>query len=162
MTGRAGGAGPVILEAGPLHAKVIAAIHALSGPDRPWTAEEIGALMGAPGAIGLIAEAGGRPGGFLLARAAGGEAEILLLAVAPDRRRRGLATALLEAACRRARDLGARACFLEVAVDNGAALALYRRTGFVRSGARPGYFERAEGPPADALVLRRDLAPGSS
>ena len=48
------------------------------------------------------------------------------------------------------------AVHLEVAVDNGAALALYRRSGFEQVGRRRGYYDRG-GVSVDALVLRRAL-----
>ncbi len=38
------------------------------------------------------------------------------------------------------------------------ALRLYRRAGFVEVGRRAGYYPKAAGKPATALVLRRDLA----
>lgn len=51
---------------------------------------------------------------------------------------------------------GAEACFLEVAADNAAALALYKAAGFQTAGLRPRYYKRAGGE-IDALVMRRDL-----
>jgi len=56
------------------------------------------------------------------------------LATHPDVRRRGVATALLEAAERRARALGLRAVALDTAERNLAAQALYERFGMERSG----------------------------
>ncbi|WP_443034037.1 GNAT family N-acetyltransferase [Streptomyces sp. CA2R106] len=50
--------------------------------------------------------------------------------VAPGRRRRGLATAVMGALARRAYDEGARAAYLQVEADNEAARALYDRLGF--------------------------------
>ena len=56
-----------------------------------------------------------------------------------------------------AQTAGAEAMFLEVAADNAAAIALYAGAGgFVRVGARPGYYPRETGA-IDALVMRRDL-----
>jgi ribosomal-protein-alanine N-acetyltransferase len=46
--------------------------------------------------------------------------------------------------------------FLEVAVDNVAALALYRSRGFEAVGRRPGYYSRPDGP-IDAMIMRVDL-----
>ncbi|WP_443057020.1 GNAT family N-acetyltransferase [Streptomyces sp. NBC_00669] len=50
--------------------------------------------------------------------------------VAPDQRRRGLATAVMGALARRAYDEGATAAYLQVEADNAAARALYDRLGF--------------------------------
>ncbi len=47
--------------------------------------------------------------------------------------------------------------FLEVAVDNEAAIALYRRLGFHRAGKRLYYYDRGEAGRVDALVMRLDL-----
>lgn len=68
----------------------------------------------------------------------GAEAEILTLAVHPQRQRRGVAQALVSAA--RAHVAGI--IFLEVAADNQAALALYQNCGFEESGRRRAYYRR--------------------
>ncbi|HYF23251.1 MAG TPA: ribosomal protein S18-alanine N-acetyltransferase [Caulobacteraceae bacterium] len=141
--------------AAPEDAPALAAVHA-EGFDQPWSAGDIAALLEGPGGFGLLVEQDGAAVGFVLARAIAGEAEILTVAVAPERRGRGIGAALMEAAVRTATAQGATAMFLEVAVDNTAALALYERAGFRRAGFRPGYYRR-EGGAADALVLRRDL-----
>jgi N-acetylglutamate synthase len=51
--------------------------------------------------------------------------------VAPDARRQGLAGVVLLALARWAVDLGAHSCYLQVAVENSAAVALYTAAGFV-------------------------------
>lgn len=52
------------------------------------------------------------------------------MAVAPEQRRRGLATRLLGALRARAADAGAQRVFLEVTLENAVARDLYRATGF--------------------------------
>ena len=47
--------------------------------------------------------------------------------------------------------------FLEVAKDNAPALALYERFGFVQVGERAGYYRRADGSRATAIVMRKSL-----
>ena len=73
------------------------------------------------------------------------------LATHPDFRRRGVATALLETAERRARAAGLRALALDTAETNSAAQALYEGFGMVRSGASRGV---GEVPGAVAYVKR--------
>jgi ribosomal-protein-alanine N-acetyltransferase len=124
--------------------------------DNAWTAADIARLMHILGGFALIAEEEGVVG-FILARTVAGEAEILTLAVAPWARRRGVASALVEAAVSEARRRGAHAVFLEVAADNPAALALYQGAGFAQAGLRRAYYGRSGAPAADALVLRRAL-----
>ena len=137
----------------------LAQVHA-SAFQPGWDAEDIADLGSGPGVFALIVEADG-PIGMLLGRAVAGESEILTLAVDPAARRQGVAAALVAAACAAAKAAGAEEMFLEVAVDNIAALALYERAGFVRAGLRPAYYEREGGEPADAVVMRRDLNTGS-
>jgi ribosomal-protein-alanine N-acetyltransferase len=65
-----------------------------------------------------------------------GEWEILNLAVNPDLRRRGIASALLKTLCEHARGT----IFLEVAEPNAAAVALYTSHGWEPVGIREGYY----------------------
>jgi ribosomal-protein-alanine N-acetyltransferase len=58
---------------------------------------------------------------------------------------------------RAARRGDAKRIFLEVAEDNEAALALYRKLGFVELGRRKRYYERAGSEPVDALTLALTL-----
>lgn len=102
----------------------------------------------------IVAEdAAGAPGGFLLWRRIGDEAEILTLAVAPERQRRGCAKALVAALLDAARGDGARSVFLEVDAGKKGAIALYEGAGFTRIARRQRYYKSG----ADALVMRIDL-----
>jgi len=123
--------------------------------EAPWGEAEIEALLTGPGGFATIAEDEG-PEGFILCRAIGGEAEILTLAVRPEKRGRGLGRTLIEAAVGLARETGAEAMFLEVAEDNAPAMALYQTSGFRLAGRRAGYYRRGE-EATDALVMRRWL-----
>jgi ribosomal-protein-alanine N-acetyltransferase len=96
-----------------------------------WSEKALRELLESPGIIALVASSG-----FILARAAADEAEILTLAVSPEARRQGLATALVAQAAETAALRGARTMFLEVAVANQPALALYGRLGFREAGRR--------------------------
>jgi ribosomal-protein-alanine N-acetyltransferase len=94
--------------------------------------------------------------GFILCRSIAGEAEILTIAVDPAARRRGWGAALVEVAAGVAAETGAEALFLEVAVDNAAAIALYQSTRFAKVGLRKGYYPHPDGA-KDAVVMRRAL-----
>ena len=140
----------MITEATPAHASALAAIHAAAFPPREaWGEDAISLQLALPGGFGLIDERGG----MLLGRIAADEAEVLTLAVAPSVRRQGIATALLRATTERVRAHGGTAIFLEVATGNAAALALYRREGFIEVGRRRRYYADS----SDALVLRMNL-----
>jgi ribosomal-protein-alanine N-acetyltransferase len=133
------------------HVRALAAIHAAAfPPGQVWGEDAISLQLSLPGAFGLIDERGG----MLLGRVTVDEAEVLTLAVAPDARRRGIAKALLEAACGEIRLRGGNAMFLEVATGNAPALELYRRIGFVEVGRRRRYYADS----SDALVLRMNIS----
>jgi ribosomal-protein-alanine N-acetyltransferase len=140
----------------PADAAVMAAVHAQAFA-APWDAAAFAELMDGAGVFGLLAGEAA-PLGVILCRVVAGEMEVLTVGVASAARRRGIARTLVVAALSAARQAGAEAAFLEVAVDNDAATALYAELGFRRAGLRRGYYERARGERADALVMRLDLA----
>jgi ribosomal-protein-alanine N-acetyltransferase len=167
MTGP--GSGPSILRVGAAHAEVLAAVQAACFTEA-WSAPFITSILAHPGSGALLAtDAAATPEavgpeavgpeaiGMALFRAVAGEAELLAIGVLPEARGRRVGRALLDTALADAVEGGARAMFLEVAVDNGPARALYRRAGFAPVGRRAGYYRGADGTPVDALVLRRSL-----
>lgn len=81
------------------------------------------------------------------------EVHINNLAVLPEHRRSGVASALLERVLRDGAARGASRATLEVRRSNVAALKLYERFGFAVSGVRRGYYTN---PDEDALILWRD------
>ena len=117
---------------------------------RPWSAEEFTGLLGENGVF-VVAEADG----FALGRLAGPEAELLTLAVRPEARRAGVGGRLMARFLEACQGGGAEEVFLEVADGNTAAIALYRRVGFVEAGVRKDYYSGAAGAKVTALVLRR-------
>ena len=90
---------------------------------------------------------------YVVTMVAGDSADLMRIAVAPERRRQGLAAALLDTATEHAREAGAVRMLLEVGSANAGALAFYRAAGFSRIDVRAGYY--ADG--SDALVLSRGL-----
>lgn len=150
-----------MLWAAPDRAEEIAALHArLFTP--AWDAAAIRSLLEHPAATSLIAVAGSQKKtviAFVIGQLAGDEAEILSIGVSPDWQRVGLATGLLEGLTRAARRGDAKRIFLEVAEDNEAGLALYRKLGFTEAGRRKRYYERPGAAPVDALTLVLDLEP---
>jgi ribosomal-protein-alanine N-acetyltransferase len=79
---------------------------------------------------------------------------VMNVAVDPDRRRRGIATALIAALLDRIG--GDVQVTLEVRRSNGGAIALYERFGFRSAGVRPRYYaDNGE----DAVIMWRTTAP---
>lgn len=95
--------------------------------------------------------------GFVLVRSAADEAEVLTIAVRASLHGKGFGRRLMEEVLRRLHYDRTASCFLEVDPENAAALALYRSLGFETVGERKGYYERAEGTPGAALVMRLAL-----
>jgi len=147
-----------LLWALPEHAAAIAQLHGRSF-DPAWDAGTVERLLSNPGSVALIASAGAPPvmGAFVLAQVAADEAEILMIAVDPAWRRKGVAAQLVDGVKRGAHRGGAQALFLEVAAGNTAAIALYRKAGFSESGRRKGYYARPDGSREDAIVMRCPL-----
>ena len=68
-------------------------------------------------------------------------------------RGRGVGSALLAAAIGRARHDGLHKLCLEVFAENTAAIALYRKSGFVEEGRRAGQYRRSSGELWDTIVM---------
>ena len=81
------------------------------------------------------------------------EIHINNLAVLPEHRRAGVATALLNRVLSDGATRGAHRATLEVRRSNGPALQLYERCGFSVTAVRRGYYTH---PDEDALVLWRE------
>lgn len=140
----------------PADAAVITALEA-AGAAHPWSAASVAHALSTATGFGLLTEVDGVAVGHLLASAVGDEGELLTVAVHPDARRGGHGRALVDAALAAWASRGVTTVWLEVRVDNVAALTLYQRTGWEPAGTRRRYY--ADG--TDAAVLRRALGPTS-
>jgi ribosomal-protein-alanine N-acetyltransferase len=88
--------------------------------------------------------------GFIVGRRVASDLEILNLAVAPERRKRGMGAALLREALAWGATFASEKTFLEVRVSNLAAIRFYERHGFGITGRRTRYYTA---PIEDALVM---------
>ncbi|MEL6913919.1 MAG: GNAT family N-acetyltransferase [Pseudomonadota bacterium] len=96
-----------------------------------------------------------REDGYAVARRVLDEAELLLIAVVPEARRSGVATALLDALAAALRAEGVTRLLLEVMEANEGAVAFYRARGFRETGRRAGYYGRGTG--HDAQLFEKPL-----
>ena len=78
---------------------------------------------------------------------------VMNVAVAPQHRRQGIATTLLERLFELTAGRGRRGYTLEVRVSNVGAVALYGRLGFKPRGVRRGYYTDNR---EDALIMWKD------
>jgi ribosomal-protein-alanine N-acetyltransferase len=111
-------------------------------------------LIGADGA----APAEGEPAvGFALMRTILDEEELLLFAVVPKWRRRGIGGQLLAQVLATAKAQGIRRMLLEMRQGN-TAQSLYRAFSFTPVGIRPKYYRTPHGERLDAITFSCDIA----
>lgn len=126
-----------------------------------WTRRQIEDALTIPGTHFLLAGADGHAPaesapavGFTLSRGAADEEELLLIAVAPPHRGKGVGDALLSRFIAEAHARGVTRLFLEMREGN-AAETLYRRHGFENVGRRSNYYRRGGDAPLDAITFAR-------
>jgi len=91
--------------------------------------------------------------GYAVASAGEAEAEIVSIAVLPEHRRAGVATALLRHSISRLRRAHVRVVTLMVRTDNLTAIRFYRRLGFRSFGRIAHYYEDR----SDGRLMRKRL-----
>lgn len=127
-----------------------------------WTRTQLRDSLAMPSTFLMLADRNGAPisqgfaAGFVLSRQALDEEELLLLAVRPEERGRGLGAALVEQYFAAAARRGVRRIFLEMRANNPAH-SLYRRCGFEPIGVRPRYYRAADGQTIDAITFSCQL-----
>jgi ribosomal-protein-alanine N-acetyltransferase len=94
--------------------------------------------------------------GFFLTRSACDEEELLLLAVSPQFRRKGIGQQLIDRFRQEARQRGAVRLFLEMRRGNPAE-SLYLKNNFARVGVRPNYYRTKQGDRLDAITFTSEI-----
>lgn len=126
-----------------------------------WTRRQVADALLMPGTHYLLAgpdgaapPEGAPAAGFALSRGAADEEELLLIAVHPAHRNRGVGGRLLARFIAEAEARGAVRQFLEMREGNWAE-RLYIRHGFESVGRRRHYYRRGSGTPLDAITFSR-------
>lgn len=96
------------------------------------------------------------PVGFVLTRQAADEEELLLIAVLPQHRGRGIGRQLIERLFELSKARGVTRIFLEMRKGNPAE-SLYHKMGFEPIGTRPEYYRFADGTRVDAITFGRSI-----
>ncbi|CAD7336292.1 ribosomal-protein-alanine N-acetyltransferase [Sphingomonadales bacterium 56] len=121
-----------------------------------WTLPQLSGVMMMPGTWLTIARVDAAALGFALVRSVLDECELLLLAVHPAWRGKGIGRELLIDSLKTARRRGIKSMNLEVRSSN-TAVKLYEKTGFEYVHRRPGYYRGADGQLHDALSFRIEM-----
>jgi [ribosomal protein S18]-alanine N-acetyltransferase len=128
-----------------------------------WNRRQLGDALVLNNSHYFLADACGRApehftdtAGFLLSRGAADEEELLLLAVMPGARGRGIGSALIARFAADAAKRGVARLFLQMREGNGAE-ALYRANGFEPIGRRREYYRGPDGNRIDAITFARVL-----
>jgi len=123
-----------------------------------WTRSQCAGILPMAGVSLMLAYDNGseQAVGFSLFRTVADEAELLLLAVAPEHQHRGVGRRLLEQFVEQARGSGASRVHLEVR-DGNPAVQMYRRAGFQPAGRRRDYYRGSDGRQYDAITLAHSL-----
>jgi ribosomal-protein-alanine N-acetyltransferase len=117
----------------------------------PWSAQALREELGNQH-IFLVAEENGQAIGYVGCQVVLDEGYITNVAVLPAARRRGIASALLDALAWQGQALGLTFITLEVRAANHAALAVYQKQGYVQVGIRPGFYRD---PKEDAILMTK-------
>lgn len=121
-----------------------------------WTRNQCLGVLAMPGVRLTLAYVDEAPAGFAMVRSVADEAELLLLAVDPVWRRRGIARALLRGVIAEAQATGIADLHLEVREGNDA-VRLYTEQGFAKVGERRNYYRGKTGQAFDAHTYRRPI-----
>ena len=116
----------------------------------PWSLSMFVLELSKPSGICLAAIDGAEMAGYLVCACYDDSYHLMNVAVDPDRRRRGIAKALIDAMLERAGPDGNYT--LEVRVSNGPAIALYESYGFRSIGTRRRYYQDTG---EDAIIMWR-------
>lgn len=118
----------------------------------PWSEKQIVESIESPGYTFLVAECDEKFAGYVGVEWCLDEGNICNVAVSPNARRAGVASALVTELQNEAKKRGIAKLFLEVNENNVAAKSLYDKFGFVVLYVRPNYYRDAA-----ALVMVKEI-----
>ena len=116
----------------------------------PWSVSSCRGALENPCVHAVVAEDEEGIAGYAFLMGTQDEAEILRIAVDPDKRRRHIGSALMDELLDYGDNEGYISIFLEVRESNEAARALYEQSGFEIIGKRVEYYRN---PVEDAVIM---------
>jgi ribosomal-protein-alanine acetyltransferase len=142
---------PKIVTMQPKHIEDLAAIEELCF-SRPWSYEALAEELRNPLAVFFVAEYGDKAVAYAGMHHILDEGYITNIAVHPDFRRQGLATALVHELDGYADENDLNRLTLEVRASNSAAIVIYRHAGFDEEGVRTAFYDD---PKEDGLIMSK-------
>lgn len=134
------------------HVAQIAALEKQCFSD-PWSENSVASELTNELSLWLVAEEEGTVAGYVGSQTVLDESDMMNIAVAPECRRRGIATALISELVTHLKRRGSRVLRLEVREGNASAISLYEGLGFTRLGLRKNYYRN---PKENALILGKE------
>ena len=137
--------------------QAVAAIEAQVQPLDAWDAQALTDLLSQDMNKLLIAIKEEKVVGYCLYQQLFEQGEIFRIATQPDYQRQGIAAQLLNELFQALKGQGGESILLEVRADNVPAIGLYESYGFTVIHKRKDYYQAANQPPMDALIMSCDL-----
>lgn len=135
------------------HVRQIAELERLCFHD-PWSENSIASELGNRLSVWLVALDEDKVVGYVGSQTVIDETDMMNIAVHPNYRNRGVATALIVELTQQLKMRGSKGLMLEVRESNSAAISLYDKHGFLQVGCRRNYYRN---PRENALILRKEL-----
>ena len=142
----------IITTMGEQHVAQVAALEKLCFSD-PWSEKSVASELTNQLSLWLVAVENDTVVGYVGSQTVMGETDMMNVAVHPDFRKRGIATALIVGLVEELRKQGSHCLTLEVRASNAPAISVYSALEFREVGRRRNYYRN---PREDALILRKE------
>ena len=119
----------------------------------PWSENSVASELHNALSLWLVAVDGELVAGYVGSQTVMDESDMMNVAVHPDYRKQGIATALILGLVEELRKRGSRSLTLEVRASNENAISVYSKLDFQEVGRRKNYYRN---PREDALILRKE------
>ena len=135
------------------HVAQVAELERICFGTEAWSEKSVASELNNPLSFWLVAVDGERVAGYVGSQTVLDESDMMNVAVHPDYRKQGIATALIVGLVEELRKRGSRCLTLEVRASNENAISVYQKLQFQEVGRRKNYYRN---PKEDALILRKE------
>ena len=135
------------------HVAQVAELERICFGTEAWSEKSVASELNNPLSFWLVAVDGDRVAGYVGSQTVLDESDMMNVAVHPDYRKQGIATALIVGLVEELRKKGSHCLTLEVRASNENAISLYKKLDFQEVGRRKNYYRN---PREDALILRKE------